>query len=141
MTLPGRLHCPCARARLRAGLCSNGFGHIPRKAGTMEWYLVIMLDGKPNAAFDYYPTKAACQAALAPLTEHGLTNVTCLKTNNRLEGCETGQGYCFSFVNGPSAGVWPGILDSYNERARRGLWHHDPIDLWRYELALAEYLE
>jgi hypothetical protein len=102
------------------------------------WFLVILMAGEPNAAFDYYPSQAACRADLAPLVQHSLNNVACIYVQGgmQIEGCgEGGEGYCFSFVNGPSAGVWPMVLANYNERAPRGLWHHELIDLWRYNLA------
>src|SRR6476659_3676151 len=41
--------------------------------------------------------------------------------------CQADPGW----VNGPSAGVWYGMIEEFNEKARRGLRRHRQIDLWR----------
>ena len=63
----------------------------------MKWFLVILIAGMPNAAFDYYPTKAECELRLAPLIERSPNKFACVYMD------ENSPDY-HSFVNGPSVG-------------------------------------
>jgi hypothetical protein len=88
-------------------------------------YLLVSIANAEPVTFGEYKTMSECKADLAPLLDAG-AKFKCMK----VPASATYPEYP-GWVNGPSAGVWYYLTDDFNDKARRGLWRHSQLDLWR----------
>jgi hypothetical protein len=116
---------PPSRAVLKEQLYASQIDNVPGPLPSPAVFLLVStLAGKPETTFGEYSTMEECRMDLAPLSDR----FACIELS---ESSPARPGW----VNGPSAGVWVPLTEEFNEKARRGLWRHRQIDLWRTIMA------